>query len=143
MQFTRVAINPDSVSPGKMMDRFSVPWEVACQMAAQAMAEEMYLNDDFQVTKSAPWNQSKRLAGFPPVVHLSIIRRDGQRIRDWAVLQEIKNSLMGPEHEAVEVFPAKSRLVDMGHNYHLWVFVDKEFRIPFGWNFRMVKGEQR
>ena len=75
------------------------------------------------------------------MIHLSIIRLDKAPIRDWAVTQAIKNALTSPEHEAVEVYPAESRLVDMGNNYHLWVF-SAGFQIPFGWTYRMVQGER-
>lgn len=78
--------------------------------------------------------------GWPPVLHLSIKRRDREPIdRDhWRVLQRIKNALVGPEHEAVELFPAESRLVDTSNQYHLWVLGDREARFPFGWYTRLV-----
>ena len=46
-------------------------------------------------------------------VHLNIRRRDGGPIlRDWRHFQLIKNQLIGEECEAVELYPAESRLVD-------------------------------
>ncbi len=70
------------------------------------------------------------------MVHLSIKRRDKQplgpeRFRD---LQRIKSDLVGPECEAVEIYPAESRLVDTSNQYHLWVFSDPTYRLPFGFD---------
>lgn len=53
--------------------------------------------------------------------HLSIIRRDREAVHDWRDLQRIKNELCHPEREAVELFPAESRLVDSNNQFHLWV----------------------
>lgn len=70
----------------------------------------------------------------PPMVWLSICRKDRKVIRDWRHLQRIKSELVGPECEAVEVFPAESRMVDQANQFHLWVFADPAFRLPFGFN---------
>src|SRR6187402_3694185 len=48
----------------------------------------------------------------PPYIHLDIRRLDGGPCNDWRNFQQIKNELVGPEYEAVELFPAESRLVD-------------------------------
>jgi len=75
----------------------------------------------------------------PEFVHLSIKRLDKHPIRDWRHLQRIKNEIVGPEHEGIEIFPAESRLADMANQYHLWVLVDPEERIPTGFfDGRMV-----
>jgi hypothetical protein len=68
---------------------------------------------------------------------LSIQRRDGSPVRRWRDLQRIKNELAGPEREAVEVFPAESRLHDPCNAYDLWVCPAGQ-RVPFGWNYRDV-----
>jgi hypothetical protein len=74
----------------------------------------------------------------PPFVHLDIKRHDGGDCKNWRELQQIKNELVGPEHEAVELFPAESRLVDTANQYHLWVHVSSDFRFPFGFAERCV-----
>jgi hypothetical protein len=43
-----------------------------------------------------------------PMVQMSIKRIDKQPIRDWRDVQQIKNQLVGPECEAVELYPAES-----------------------------------
>ncbi len=75
---------------------------------------------------------------YPPIVHLDLARHDGQPITSWQDLQQIKNELVGPECEGVELFPAESRLVDTAHQYHLWVVEDAQFRFPFGYDRRVV-----
>lgn len=71
------------------------------------------------------------------LVHLSIKRNDRETIHDWRDLQEIKNALVGAEREAVEIYPAESRLVDSANQYHLWVLPAGE-RVPFGFESRFV-----
>lgn len=85
---------------------------------------ELFVNDEYQVIRET----------LGPVVHLSIKRTDGSELRSWRDLQQIKNELVGPEHEAVELFPAESRLIDSAFQYHLWVAVDPHYRFPFGFD---------
>ena len=65
-----------------------------------------------------------------PFINLDIRRHDGGVCTDRRELQQIKNAIVGPEHEAVELFPAESRLVDTANQYHLWVHADPSFRFP-------------
>lgn len=71
-----------------------------------------------------------------PLIHLSIKRNDKNPMHDWRDLQRIKNEILGPEEEAVELYPAESRLVDSANQYHLWSF--KGMRVPFGYTERVV-----
>lgn len=71
-------------------------------------------------------------------VHLDIRRHDRESCKNWRELQQIKNELVGAEHEAVELFPAESRLVDTANQYHLWVHVNADYRFPFGFPSRCV-----
>lgn len=73
--------------------------------------------------------------------YLSIKRNDKEPIHDWRDLQEIKNQICGEESEAIEIYPAESRLVDTANQYHLWVFPKGE-RIPVGYNTRSVIDEE-
>jgi hypothetical protein len=75
---------------------------------------------------------------WPQMHWLSIKRRDKAPIHDWRDLQRIKNDLIGEENEAVELYPAESRLCDSANQYHLWVLADPELRFPFGYNERFV-----
>lgn len=69
----------------------------------------------------------------PDLWWLRIYRHDGKRIRNhWSEMQRIKNELVGPEHQGVEIYPPESLLQDGENSYHLWVFKDADTRLPFG-----------
>jgi len=80
--------------------------------------------------------------GWPEMIYLSIKRRDKapigvEHFRDF---QRIKNELVGPENEAIELYPKESRLVDIANQYHLFVLASPAHRYPFGFGERMVSG---
>jgi hypothetical protein len=106
------------------------------QLEEEVWGVEYFINDLYQVAK----RQIKTKDGTPvPMVQLNIRRRDGKPIfRDWRHFQWIKNELVGEECEAVELYPAESRLVDTSNKYHLWCFTDPTYRLPFGMQERDV-----
>lgn len=57
------------------------------------------------------------------VAHLSIKRHDKEPMQDWRVMQRIKTEIVGAETEAIELYPAESRVVDTANQYHLYAFV--------------------
>jgi hypothetical protein len=62
----------------------------------------------------------------PDIIHLSI-RDDGRSAQhDWRDFQRIKNEVVGPETEMVEMYPRNSQVVDYSNQYHLWGFVSRE-----------------
>lgn len=61
---------------------------------------------------------------LPGQVHLSIKRYDRAPDMPWRHLQQIKLEVCGPESEAIELFPAESRLVDNANQRHLWVTLE-------------------
>jgi hypothetical protein len=72
----------------------------------------------------------------PDIIHLSI--RDNQRTakHDWRDLQRIKNEILGPEFELVELYPRESQLVDLSNQFHLFGFLTEEplfTRMGLGW----------
>jgi hypothetical protein len=82
----------------------------------------IWCNDIYQV-------QRRLLTGN--LVHLNIRRRDGGPIlRDWRHFQWIKNQLIGEECEAVELYPAESRLVDTSNKFQLYGNLDPTWRFP-------------
>jgi hypothetical protein len=81
-------------------------------------------------------NEEHSREGF---CHLSIKRRDRDAAHDWRHFQWIKNDVLGPEREAIELYPAESRLVDGANQYHLWVWPAGQ-RIPLGFEGRTVGG---
>ena len=93
-----------------------------------------YINRDYQVSIF----DSPGVSGWPDMWHLSFKRRDREPLNDWRIKQRIKDTIIGPENEGVELHPADSRLVDTANQYHLWVFKDPEVNFPFGFQNRYV-----
>lgn len=126
-----------------MMQKFE-QIEISEERAKQLGTTEVWGNDTHQVIvyrdpKKAPeLPQNPDPKDWPNMIWLSIKRVDREAMHDWRELQEIKNMIVGPENEAVEVYPAESRLVDTSNQYHLWVFADTETRFPFGFTSRGV-----
>ena len=106
------------------------------EKAVAGMVGQVFVNDLYQVHVRL-WQWPDRSPA--DLWHLSIKRRDRETIHDWRELQEIKNALVGPEHEGVELYPAESRLVDSANQYHLWVLVEPGLRWPFGYTERLVQ----
>lgn len=72
----------------------------------------------------------------PDHYHLAIIVNDHSARHDWRDFQRIKNELLGPDAEAVELYPSEDRLIDTTNTFHLWSPVGQRF--PFGFD----KGRQ-
>lgn len=98
--------------------------------------DQIWLNNEYEVwlTKVPAKPQ------WPAMIWLSIKRKTKGAIHDWRHLQRIKTELIGPEHEAIELYPAESRHVDTSNQYHLWVLADPNMRFPFGYTDRLVCG---
>ena len=90
---------------------------------------QLFTNSRYQVATRTNGNS----------VHLSIKRIDQASVHDWRDLQRIKDELVGPECEAVELYPAASRLVDTANQYHLWCVKDPNYRFPLGFNENLVR----
>lgn len=106
------------------------------KMAADLASVQLWRNDLYQVEV-----RNMRVMIGDQVqdwVHLNIRRVDGYPGRDWRHFQQIKNELVGPECEAVELYPAESRLVDSSNKYHLWACRQPGFRFPLGFDNRQV-----
>ncbi len=97
--------------------------------------DEVWLNDTYQVNV----RRGIKADGWPELIWLSIKRRDKRSIHDWRELQEVKNQLVGKEHEAIELYPAESRKVDGSNQYHLWVLAERGLRVPLGVGERHVR----
>lgn len=90
--------------------------------------EYVYRNSRFQVHATQLPNG---------LLWLSIKNVDRTARHDWRDLQRVKNEVAGPEREAVELYPAESRLHDTANQFHLWVMPEGE-RVPFGFDDRYV-----
>ena len=101
------------------------------QAVQRMVAMNVYQNDIYRVD----------VKHETPLLHLVIRRRDATTCSEWHDFQRIKNELIGPEHEAVQLFPAESRLVDTGNEYHLWVYPTPNVRMQLGFKDRFVLQE--
>ena len=73
---------------------------------------------------------------FGDIAHLSFKTLDKQPHHDWRDMQRIKNEICGPECDAIELYPAESKLVDTANQYHLFVF--RSFKFDIGFQERLV-----
>jgi hypothetical protein len=92
------------------------PWQVQ-KAPRKSNAELLYHNNRYHVFYAKFPNRDPE---GPDVIHLSIRNNDRSPVRDWRDLQRIKNELVGPEVEMVELFPRESQLVDTSNQFHLW-----------------------
>lgn len=107
-----------------------IPEDQIQAMLAEVSTQEIWINDEYQVHVRRDVVTDSGM----PMVHLSIKSRNREPVRDWRAFQRIKNQLVGLECEAIELFPAESRLVDAANQYHLWAVADPTWRFPIGWN---------
>ncbi len=120
------------------------PKEVRKQAAKQLHLEEKnteyWLSPTFQVAKRVLMGHEHGFGEKTPT-YLSIKRHDKERFHDWRVIQKIKTSILGPEWEAVEMYPAESRVVDTCNQYHLFCW-EEEFPV-YVFNERCVMTPQQ
>lgn len=92
-------------------------------MVAASLAESrVYQNHLYNVIA----RHSEDEEGQPHMIQLAVKRIDQQAIHDWRDLQTIKNELVGPESEAVELYPAEGRLIDSSNTMYLFVLTPLE-----------------
>lgn len=116
----------------ELQEQFGLSRKEALEQWHQLLNATVFLNDTYQVVVEV------HDTSWGDLIHLSIKRLDKAPVHDWRELQEIKNQIVGPEVEAVELYPAESRLVDTANQYHLWALPNKSTRFPFGYVDRMV-----
>ena len=78
---------------------------------------EMWGNDRY--TAQLTFMDDNGRDGF---VELSVHNHNRTTAMQWSHLQQIKNELVGPEREAVMMFPAESRLIDGANEYWLYIY---------------------
>ncbi len=105
---------------------------VCIEHAVQAMTSaQIYENNLYRV----------KMRHVSPFIRLSISRLDGQPCKEWTHFQRIKNELVGPQYEGIELYPSENRLVDCSHEYHIWVHADPNYQFPVGFPQRFVHDE--
>lgn len=101
---------------------------------------DYYVNNLYQVMVTE-LTDDYGMGGGPGMLHINIRRRDGSMFKDWQHFQQIKNEIAGPEREAVEIYPAESRLTDTSNKWHLWV-MPENMPLPFGFPHRDVNYDE-
>ena len=115
----------------KELQDAGIPKRVAIAQYRKLKQDKVWVSVELGVQVNIDENPEH---GFPfDCWHLSIKYFDKRPIHDWRILQRIKNELVGEECEAIELYPAESRVVDTANQYHLFVFTDPEIRVPCGW----------
>lgn len=117
-------------------------------MVAEMEKGECWMNDLYTVQVRRGIDHG--LSDDIEMHHLSIRRNDRTAAHDWRHMQWIKNEIVGPECEAVEIYPSEKRVVDTANQFHLWCFADPKNIWPFGWMTSMrtdddilMDGQQR
>lgn len=120
-------------------DDLGLTREGAIKMWHDLVSDPIWLNNIYQVNV-----RPVAANDWPAMIHLSIKRRDKQPIgvEHFRDFQRIKNELVGPDHEAVELYPAEDSLIDSANQYHLWALADSAHRFPFGFRSgRLIIGK--
>lgn len=129
-EFERVKPQPVRASQLAMLRHYD-PTKTDEQLMTRLEEErercQLWANSRYQV---AVYEQDE-------MVHLSIKRIDNEPIHDWRDLQRIKDEIVGPENEALELYPARSRVVDTANQYHLWCLSEPGKMIPVGFSTGM------
>lgn len=97
-------------------DRFVEKAGIADHPLAPVGFVRGYLNSTYSVQVM---RDTRKPVGM--VTPVGIRRHDQQPITNWNILQRIKDEVIGPDCVAVQVFPAKSDIVDSANMYWLWV----------------------
>ena len=92
----------------------SKPEEIRDHVRLALQGSRFFVNNFYQVTVKPV------ASGTGPMYQLAVQRNDGAAVHDWRELQKIKNLLVGEEAEAVELYPAESRLLDVANVYYLY-----------------------
>ena len=101
-----------------------------------SMMDSCWVNSRYEVY-AYRYDNSKG-TGPSQMVHLSFKQMpERDPFIPWRDKQRIKNEVLGPEWEGVELIPAESRLVDTSNQFHLWCFPPGT-RLPMGFVDREV-----
>ena len=136
-KWVEIAYKPDAELDEKIIDNMVNSSGLTRSQAREQL--KLYKNEHKRHFQNSYYKVTVRdMPGADVVRHLSVTHRDGGTGRDWRDYQQIKNDLIGKECEAVELYPADSRLVDSADSFHLWGVTDEKFRFPVGFGERLV-----
>ena len=112
------------------------PWEnlVRCEEPLAKGFPLSYSNKDY-IVHCKPMSSQE---GDPIALWLSIRNTPNTAAaHDWRSMQRIKNEIVGSQVDAIEIYPAESKLVDSCNQFHLWC-LPPGMSIPMGYQKRDV-----
>lgn len=137
--FQRGVLKPQNLDDVKAIaDSVGIDPKDALSAAEDVNNDEIWINSKYQVNIRRYLAESGLM-----VAHLSIKRRDKMRVgpEKYRDFMRIKDELIGPECEAIELYPARSREVDTANQYHLFAATDPAYRFPVGFSQGIRSGE--
>lgn len=133
---------PETFNRRLVMEQFGLTEKEAKRQIERHKRQQVYRSSYYQVAVERIGNTNKRDGAAPYLIELSIKRNDRGAIIDWRELQRIKNAIVGDETEAVQLFPAESRVVDTANQYWLYALPEGR-RFGFGMKERLVRSATR
>lgn len=135
-RFKRVRLSPitkDIIE--QVMQTFSISRDAAlehCRKIERQTPDGYFENSRYRVQMDYTPACSRRGAMFLLMIsRLDMSPPGPERYRDF---MRIRDELIGPEHDAVEVYPCRSRELDLSNTYHLWVCASADQRFAVGYN---------
>ena len=119
---------------------FPITRAQAKQLIRNEMKAQVWVNDVYTVLFRENEDADEYVFGENwkgKCAYISIRRNDRNPVDSWRDFQEIKNQLVGPNREAVQLYPDEDRLTDTANQYHLWVLPEGEI-FPMGFVGRAV-----
>lgn len=113
--------------PPDILQRSWTPF-ILCEADPRGDEILIYRNSRYQVHV----RRMHATNGSPDLIHLSMKRLDQLPAIPYRDRMRIKDELWGPEYEAVELLPARSREIDLSNQTHLWLIDSPSYRFPFG-----------
>lgn len=121
-------MNPELIKEARSISRRQRPsrrWHKLVmdkQQVVDGINVEFWSNDIYSVTVRR-FDNGWPLGGGP-YLQIGIHSSDGSARHDWRDFQNIKNDVHHAEWEAIELYPAESRLLDPSNYYMLWCAPD-------------------
>ena len=94
---------PETLDVRSFASRHGLLEEVAASQIDRLRAQSIYMNDLYQVNVEIVHTPFGKETG--DMFWLSVKRRDRAPVHDWRKLQQIKNMIVGDEHEGFEAYP--------------------------------------
>jgi hypothetical protein len=99
---------------------------------ADDVGAEIWKNDSYQCLKKDAREAHMLNPSAPDAWYLSFKRFDGQQVNIYRDIQQIKNDVVGKEHEGIMIYPATSREIDTVNQYHMFVSPVPGAWVPYG-----------